>query len=83
MGEAGTVTEPSGGRPIEVRVPHMRTVHCAARIRRSVHALGPAVFAEFDMSNRCVIVTGADSESAVLKALQRAGYFASIVRRDV
>jgi copper chaperone len=66
---------------VHVRVPQMRTGMCAGRVRRSLHAQGPQVFAEFDLHCRCVTVKGADSEDQVLEAIQSAGYRGCIVDR--
>lgn len=81
MGAISGTEAPRVRLPVHVRAPQMRTVMCAATIRRSLHGLGPEVFAEFDLHCRCVTVKGAASEEQILAAIQSAGYRGSIVHR--
>ncbi|MBQ9299880.1 MAG: heavy-metal-associated domain-containing protein [Clostridia bacterium] len=64
---------------MKVFIDGMKCVHCAARVKKALEAIG--LSAEIDLENKCAAVTGEADEAAIKKAVEDAGYtFVSVSR---
>ena len=57
---------------MKVFVDGMKCVHCAARVKKALEAIG--LNAEIDLENKCANVSGQADEAAIKKAVEDAGY---------
>jgi copper chaperone len=64
---------------ITLNVPDMSCGHCAGVITKALRQLDPAAVVGFDMHNRQVQVDTAQSVADIVKALDAAGYPATMV----
>lgn len=65
---------------IILNVPDMSCAHCTGVITKALRALDPAAVVGFDMHNHQVQVDTTHSSPAIVKAMEAAGYPATVVQ---